>query len=103
MGSWLSGRGRGAPKDGQFWRLAIADLKRFGFVSGLKSGTFLWTRNGESIASIGVTSFGAGVILKYAVRANGDALEQIEETIDFDFTDAHFGGKRSAATLCCCA
>lgn len=58
MGGYNSGGGRGAMRQGQFWSLDIAVLKRLNMLRAGHQKSLVWSRNGEEVARIGVEYHG---------------------------------------------
>lgn len=95
MGGYNSGGGRGAMRQGHFWKLSISDLKRLGMLQNGYVGNLYWLRRGECVAQIGVGSYGDHLRLHYRIRERGEDWRSIQDLIDLAFTTPNYGGKRA--------
>tara|TARA_R110002073_G_scaffold335004_1_gene525915 strand:+ start:435 stop:1058 length:624 start_codon:yes stop_codon:yes gene_type:complete len=95
MGSFCSGGGRGAMRQGQFWDLDIAVLKRLDMLRAGHQNSLVWSRNGKEVARISVECLGDHLILNYRSRDRGGEWEPIRDHIPLSFTTPNYGGKRA--------
>lgn len=100
MGSWTSGKARGAPKETAFWRLDLARLKE---LNCLKPGRFSisWSSHGEERASISceIPKAFDRMILDYRSKERGGEWQHIRDTAWFATTTPNLGGER--IWFCC--
>ncbi len=94
MGGWGSGGGRNATKTTDLRRIDLADLRRLNMLRECGPRLFCWSRNGESVASVGVEYRRTKIILKYRVREYGGEWTPIREEIPLARTAQKFGGER---------
>lgn len=95
MGGWNSGAGRDAPREGQFWKLRISELKRLGILQPGFSGSLTWSRRGEEVARIGIRTREDHLLLNYRSRSRGGEWQDIVDVIPLTFTTPHMGGRRA--------
>ena len=95
MGGYNSGGGRGAMRQGQFWDLDIAVLKRLNMLRPGRWGSLTWNVNGEERARIQVECHADHLILNYKSRERGGEWESIRDRIPLSFTTPNYGGRRA--------
>lgn len=95
MGGYNSGGGRGAMRQGQFWALDIAALKRLDMLRPGYRKSLVWSSGGEERARIQVECHGDHLILDYKSREHGDEWEPIRDRILLSFTTPNYGGRRA--------
>lgn len=95
MGGYNSGGGRGAMRQGHFWDLDIATLKRLNLLQPGRWGSLKWSVNGEERASIQVECHSDHLILIYKSRFRGGEWEPIRDRIPLSFTTPNYGGRRT--------
>ena len=86
MGRYNSGGGRGAMRQGQFWDLDIAVLKRLDMLRPGFQKSLVWSTNGEERARIQVEAYSDHLILDYRSRDRGGEWEPIRDRIPLSFT-----------------
>lgn len=100
MGGYGSGRHGGRPTADTSLRIDAAWLVRTGHArpGATAGGTLTWSRNGEPYASVGYTADmsdpDAGELRLSYKRGSGADAEQVRQTIRFDWTEPHYGGRR---------
>ena len=95
MGGYNSGGGRGAMRQGQFWDLDIAVLKRLDMLRPGYQKSLVWSTNGEERARIQVEAYSDHLILDYRSRDRGGEWEPIRDRIPLSFTTPNYGGERA--------
>ena len=63
---------------------------------------WMWSRNGERMADIGITVHEHHVTLRYRSRHQGGEWEDKEYPVALEWTDCHFGGQRPWFLCPCC-
>ncbi|MEE9589994.1 MAG: hypothetical protein V3V97_18465 [Hyphomicrobiaceae bacterium] len=97
MGGVGSGRHRSfrASTCEDYNSLDLAALRRKGLFAHNGWSTLTFSRAGETIASIQVTSDDHGLCFRYRARSwDSNAWEAIEDRVPFTYTDTNFGGRR---------
>jgi hypothetical protein len=81
--------------------LDIRTLKRFGALSpGYRH--LSWSSRGRENASIGLYVAADRLVLDYRYSPSGREPKSVQETVMFDFTACHYGGKRPWFQCPCC-
>ena len=109
MGGYNSGGGRGAMRQGQFWDLDIAVLKRLDMLRPGYQKSLVWSSNGEERARIQVECHGDHLILNYKSRQRGGDWQPIRDRIPLTYTTPNYGGRGhgsfalpvASASACC--
>jgi len=96
MGGIGSGRkaGFGRPKVESRRAIDVNRLNREGCLSPGWSGLWRWSRDGETVASIGLKAENALLRLTYRVREGGNDWEDIDYGVMIDRTSCNYGGSR---------
>jgi len=94
MGGFGSGRDGWKRKAGHCHSLDINKLNRDGCLADGFFGSLEWSRDGRSIASIGLRSNGRSVTLHYRQTPNDGEPENIEMRVFLDRTSCHYGKTR---------
>jgi hypothetical protein len=71
----------------------IRELSKKGSLQPGDNGLVEWTRSGNPTGILCYRALEDGIRLIYWYRYNG-TWKQVEETLDYDFSDCHFGGVR---------
>lgn len=95
MGGYNSGGGRGAMRQGQFWDLDIAVLKRLDFLRPGFQKSLIWSINGEERARIGIEYHDDYLTLVYRMRERGGEWQPIRDRIPLTYTYPNYGGRRA--------
>lgn len=95
MGGYNSGGGRGAMRQGHFWDLDIAVLKRLDMLRPGYQKSLVWSTNGEERARVQVECHGDHLILNYKSRQRGGEWEPIRDCIQLTYTYPNYGGRRA--------
>ena len=94
MGGYGSGRPSYKQKAEHCRALDIYKMKREGCLESNYRGSWVWSRDGEEVARIGLHCNGATLALDYRVRADGEDWEQVTQTTRLDYVDCNYGGQR---------
>jgi hypothetical protein len=96
----MGGIGSGRPKYGgklttaQCLVLDLNHLNASGYCSSAKSGSWVWSRGGEQISSIGVTGGRNRITLTYRHRQQGGDWQDVTEPIEIQWQPCNLGGER---------
>lgn len=97
MGGYGSGRPGYKRKAEDCRSLDIYKMKRLGcFVDGMR-GDWVWSRDGERVASISYHCTGFDLVLNFRHLRNGGDWQSVNQTVTLMQVDCHYGGQRTYA------
>lgn len=94
MGGLGSGRTGGADCIDDCRSIDVRRWQRDGFMIDGRVFNWQWTRNGETIATIGVTVETGRVMLRYRTRKNGGDWQDMDYPVYMTTTPCTYGGER---------
>lgn len=94
MGGLGSGRQWGAVCTDECRSIDVRRWQRDGLLSDGRWFNWQWTRDGETIANIGVTVEAGRVLLRYRIRKNGDDWQDMDYPVYLTTTPCTYGGER---------
>ena len=96
MGGSGSGRWqRGKDTTSDMRALDVRRLQRDGFLTPGRWFSWKWSRNGEEVGSIQISTKADRVMLSYRSRSNGGDWQPIEYPVQLEWTACHLGGQRA--------
>lgn len=95
MGGYGSGRSGGKSKVQHCRSLDVNKMNKAGGLKSGFSGNWQWSQDGEEIASIGFSSNGHEIDLKYRYRLNGSEWESIKHLVAILWSQCRYGGERA--------
>lgn len=96
MGGYGSG-GRNAVNNGtveQFRSIDVMRLRREGCLNPGYIGSWRWSRDGETVANIGLRANDGGLVLNYRLRRGGAEWEDVDQRIRIQWEPCRLGGQR---------
>ena len=95
MGGWGSGPGRrGKDTTSDMRSLDVRRLQRDGLLMPGRWFSWMWSCNGEEVASIQIRTEADRVVLNYRSRSNGGEWHPMKYPVHLEWTDCHLGGRR---------
>lgn len=96
MGGYGSGRTLGCRElTSDYRRIDIRALQRAGRLEPGPSFSLAWSRNGETIGTIGLCLTQDRLVLSYSHRRNDDPWERSEYPVFLEWTRCNYGGRRA--------
>jgi hypothetical protein len=95
MGGWGSGRGqRGRDTTSDYRALDVRRLQRDGLLTPGRSFGWNWTRKGETVASIQISTETDRIILNYRHKTGGNDWQSMGYPVHLAWTECTLGGRR---------
>jgi hypothetical protein len=95
MGGFGSGRRGGKSVVTDMWALDVRKVQRAGRLTPGQSFNWQWTRNGEPVANINISSSTDRVILQYRSRDSGGEWQYQSYPVGVTWTPCNYGGQRA--------
>lgn len=95
MGGYGSGRPASRVSIEALRRLDVRELHQHGALTQGRGGSWCWTRDGETTASLGYRTEDGCLRLNYAIYPDSDDPEQVQVNIPLERLPCRFGGTRT--------
>jgi len=74
--------------------LDVSSLHRKGFLQHGKSGTWIWSRDGEQVGGIGLRMEGGALVLRYSITQRDEQKRDYYYRVPVAWTACNYGGSR---------
>lgn len=96
--------GNGSGRHWHYWAKGTTDdhhaldvrkLQRDGILTPGRSCGWSWLVSGKEVASIGIRTTAASVLLSYRIKTEEGAWHNMEYVVPLEWTNCHYGGRRA--------